>query len=570
MFICGRIDISTNYTTQSILFGIKMFRIKNNDQNDHSMLHQSETVRKKSQLVKIAELIGSSKKSQNDQIKSTVKTITLPERLTPYLKSASSKKRNDSTAKSNLPEKLTPYLKSASNKKKNETETHVSRSKKNVRRNLNFTKIPSITTTTDCETASTTSKNNLHNNPKEGNVHLSTRKSFLLPPNTIKDSYVKNRQSKSILSQSCILTAHSVCNNKYFRISEKSKTCPSIVKDTNVQIDSCMNSIIHKEVNQTVMQHLSSQMFSLKSEINSLHSNHTDIKNNTIGEKISENLINVNENECLPVTDNYKKHLHESTQSDQMINESCLDLKSISNKTDEFVNIDKIQLTVLASKLKNDIVRLEEDIIPNLKLIFTDITNVLSRLNITTKEIDNSNIDDNILEQIVENLNNIEIMNTNRKSLAMISNNINIEDNYIPEEVNKTPDTNLMKSVEINGKNNSGIHSCQIDLFSESNKENDSFVNLENKLDITNIKSSTIISLQKYTPVLNKYSDKKVEKPLREYMALKSRMSCLLTPNIKRFSCSQSNSNNLHSEFGDAKACLSGKILAELYNLYED
>lgn len=541
-----------------------MFQIKNDDHSDHSILHQSEkTVHKKSRPVKIAELIGSSKKSQNDQ-NSTVKIISLPERLTPYLKSASNKERNDSTVKINLPEKLTPYLKSASNKKRNETNTHVkvSCNKRNVRRNLNFTKISSVAITT--KTAST-SKNNLHNSPKEENLHLSTRESFLLPPNSIKDLYVKNRQSKSILPQSCMLRAHSVCNNKYSRIPKKSNNCPSTMIDTNVQVDSCMNSVIHEEVNQTV-QHLSSQMFSLsdQSGINILHSNHTDMKDNTIREKISETLINVEENKCLSVT-NYKEH---QSASGQAINQSCLDLKPSSNETDEFVNLNKIKLTVLASKLKNDIVKLEEDIIPNLKLIFTNITDVLSMLNITTKEIDNT--DNKISEQMVENLNNIEIMNTNRKSLCTISNNINIEDSYIPEEVNKTPDTNLMKFVETDGKNNSGIHSCQIDLSSESNKENDSFVNLENKLDITNIKSSTIISLKKYTPVLNKYSDKKVERPLREYMALKSRMSCLLTPNIKRFSYSQSSNDNLHSESGDAKASLSGKILAELYNLYED
>ena len=43
-----------------------------------------------------------------------------------------------------------------------------------------------------------------------------------------------------------------------------------------------------------------------------------------------------------------------------------------------------------------------------------------------------------------------------------------------------------MKLAERDGKYNSGIQSsCQIDFSFESNKENDSSVNLENKLDIS-------------------------------------------------------------------------------------
>lgn len=160
------------------------------------------------------------------------------------------------------------------------------------------------------------------------------------------------------------------------------------------------------------------------------------------------------------------------------------------------------------------------------------------------------------------------------RKILILKKSINIEDSHIPKEVYKTPDTNLMKfmKTDVCGKNNSRIRSlCQFDLSSESNKENDSFVNLENMLDITNIKSNvTIVSLKKSTPVLNKYKNKKEERPLKEYMALKSRMSCLLTPNIKHFNNSQSKNDNLHPESGEAKASLSGKILAELYNLYED
>ncbi|KAL6421005.1 hypothetical protein ACFW04_013558 [Cataglyphis niger] len=455
------------------------------------------------------------------------------------------------------------------------------------------------------------SKNNLNDSSKKENLHLSTRKSFLLPPNSVKNLYVKNRakQSNFILPQVCI-SDYSVCDNKYPRISERSESCSSPVRVTSSQI----NSVIHEQVNETMIQHLSSQMFTMhdQSGIDILHSDCIDTKNNELGRKIVNSSINVEEKKCLSMTkNNYREDLHQSARNVEMINQPCLNLNHNANKNDEYVTLNKTQLTVLATKLEHDIHRLEEDILPNLRFTFTTIMDVLSAINITKKESDNN--DTKIMQQMPENLNDrIKILNdintkslcvisnintedninikeniNNEESLCMISNintedNIkennneesnNIEDSHIPKEIYKTPDTNLMKFVktDICEKNNSRIRPlCQFDLSSESNKENDSFVNLENMLDITNIKSNmTIVSLKKSTPVL-KYKNKKEERPLKEYMALKSRMSCLLTPNIKHFSCSKAKNDNLYSESSDAKASLSGKILAELYNLYED
>lgn len=466
-----------------------------------------------------------------------------------------------------------------------------------MRRNLSFTKIPVVVTKT--ETSVIRSENNLNDSSKKENLHLFTRKSFLLPPNSVKNSYVKNRskQTNFILPRICTSSTidYSVCDNKYPRISERSESCSSPVRVTSSRID----SVVREQVNETMIQHLSSQMFTVhdQSGIDILHSDCTDTKNDELGREIVDNSINVEEKKCLSMTkNNYKEDLHRSAQNVEMINQPCLNLNHSANKNDEYVTLNKTRLTVLATKLEHDIHRLEEDILPNLRFTFTTIMDVLSTINITKKESDNN--DTKITQQMTENLNDrIKIMNDiNTKSLCVISNinitednnteeninteesinnekSINIEDRHIPKEVYKTPDTNLMKFVktDICGKNNSRIRSlCQFDLSSESNKENDSFVNLENMLDITNIKSNmTIVSLKKSTPVLT-YKNKKEERPLKEYMALKSRMSCLLTPNIKHFSCSKVKNDNLYSESSDAKASLSGKILAELYNLYED
>lgn len=538
-----------------------------------------------------------------------------------------------------------------------ETNTCVklSHNKKNVRRNLNFTKIPTvkITPVDKTETIITTSRNNLIDNSREENSHLSTRKSFLMPPNTVKNLYIKDRfrQNKSILPQSHVST-YSVCDNKNHKISKRLESCSSPVKVTNMQID----SVIHEEGNKTMIQRISSQMCTVndQSGIDILCTNYTDIKDDAMGKENPESSINIEEKKCLSMsTDNCRKNLRQSIQNVQMINQSCLDLNHTTNKNNEYIilntnctdvkdnalekeipeslidveekkclsmNTDncrkdlhqstqaiqminqsclnlnystdkneyiilnKTNLIDLASKLKHNIYKLEEDTLPNLRFILSTIMDVLSAINITNKESDNNN-----MQQMIENLeDDIKITNNiNTKSLCVSSNiktegnteenNIEksiIEDSNIPKEIYKTPD-NLMKLVktDVYEKNNSGIRSShQIDfqnLTFENNKENDSFEDLENKLDITNIKSSTtIVSLKKSVPV-NKYNNKKEEKPLKEYMALKSRMSCLLTPNIKHFNCLQSK-NNIHSESGDAKASISGKILAELYHLYED
>lgn len=471
-----------------------------------------------------------------------------------------------------------------SNKKKNETNIlgKLSCSKRNVRRNLNFTKIPVPAIKIGMPV---TSRNDLNDNLKEENSHLSTRKSCLLPPNTVKDLYNKNKskQSKSMLPQTCI-SGYSMCDNKYLRISEETKSCPSSVRVANARI----NSAIHKKVNKTVIQRMSSQMFTVndQSGIDILHSDCTDSKNDAVRKEIPDDSLNVKEKKCLSTTtNNYRQDLHQSIQDIHIINQS-LNLNHSINKNDEYV-IRKTNLTVLASELKHSICKLEKDILPNLRFMFTTIMDILSTINITDEVSDNTTI----MQQMTENLNDhIKINNINTKSLCMISNintedninvqeNLNIEEsinleNNIPKEIHKTPDTNLIKFVKINAceKNNSKIQtSYQMDLTSDSNKENDSFVDLENKLDITNIKSNTmIVSLKKSIPESSKYKNKKEETPLKEYMALKSRMSCLLTPNIKHFNCSQSKNDDLYSESGDAKACLSGKVLAELYNLYED
>lgn len=556
----------------------------------------------------------------------------------------------------------------------------LSRNEQNVRRNLKFTETP-----VSAKRCAKATINNENDNLRKENFHLSTKKSFLLPPNTIKELHIKDRfkRNRSDMSQFRILAVNSENINP--RISETSESCSPLVKNTNAH----SNSVVHvKKNNTSIIQNVSLQTFNVneQSGINILHSPDSDLANNAV-EKIPENLnsneisdVNIYESQnndcnvrtnrlcllsaddtdvkidadlhsdndldqnnicfaerhsattrmlsdaekvkeasftengerekCLSTTMNVcEEDLRPSLQTVKMISESCLQ-RSINE--DERVTLSKTELTVLASKLKHLVCRLEEDV-SDLKLTLTIVTKLLSAKNVQ-KEVKDKN-ETKITQQmteITENLSgNMKVMdNMNTKLPCHQITIINMKHDDASKETRKMLDINRFKFVEINGKDNPEIQlSDQMYIASESNKKNeevlnspivrqckklkcetrrrsarlmakvlknssavnDSFVNLENELDIVNGKSNTPITpLINQTPAKNKYQDKKIEeRPMKEYMALKSRMSCLLTPNIKRFNPSEPK-NNIHCETDDAKISVSDRLLAELYNLYED
>jgi len=507
--------------------------------------------------------------------------------------------------------------------------------------------------------------------PKE-KEKLCSRKSFLLPPNTIKDSHVKNtlKQKQSIFSRSSNVKTNS--ENGYLRIIKESESYLPLVQNSNTYT----NPIICGKSNETsVIQYTSSQTFNMndQSGINILHSptnsDHTDedmVKkeitenlkhedsldinipsNEKSGHKIATNIqdlsstciintkmdtqlqynidqnifrstneyplvtrilpdtekideahsTNIEEEKCLST--NIHEDLHLSSQVIKTINELCVNSQYNTNDS-EYIIVNKREFTNLASKLEFVLCRLEKDM-SDLKLTLTTITDTLSAANMTNKM---TKIDEIQIKQMTKNLNNnAEAMNnTNTKSspCAIIDSAICSRDNILKEtcETSHTDSFKLPKTDIFKKSNVETPLSCQIDSENKENKmldstkysksesgtrrrsarlmakslnnldaSNDSFVNLENELHNNCIKSNETITHGNYTPVSGKYKNKKVEKPLKEYMSLKSRVSCLLTP--KRFNAMNSECD-AHSESDGAKVSLSNKILAELNNLYAD
>lgn len=552
----------------------------------------------------------------------------------------------------------------------------LSRNERNVRRNLKFIETPiSGTKTKRCSKAGINKKND---NPKKENLHLSTRRSFLLPPNTIKELHIKNgfKRNRSEVSQFRILTVPSKSIKP--KISE---ILESLLPDTNAHVNSPV-----KKNKTSITQSVSSEMFNIneQSGINILYSSYLDLADTGISavKKIPENLnsdkiSNVNvcrnqNNDCnvtinrlhlssagdmdvridadlcndndieqndirntkrhspvsiLPdvekvneaslikkerercsftTTNVHEEDLYPSLQTVKMISDSCLNNLQRSTNEDEHITLNKTELTVLASKLKHLVCRLEENV-SDLKLTLTTVTKLL-----TNKKIKDNN-ETEITQQIIDVTENLNVMDNMDAKLPCII-IIDTEHENVLKETRKMQDTSRPDFMETNDKDKRYNYPSEIQLSdqmyiaSKSNKENkeilnspivkqckklksetrrrsarlmaktlknshaanDSFVNLEDELDIVNRKSDTpITTLINQTPAKNKYQNKKIEsKPMKEYMALKSRMSCLLTPNIKRFNPSES--KNIHRENDDAKISVSDKLLAELYNLYED
>ncbi|KAL0124072.1 hypothetical protein PUN28_006101 [Cardiocondyla obscurior] len=558
----------------------------------------------------------------------------------------------------------------------------LSNSERNIRRNLKFTKTP--ISATESKKCVKTGINNNDNNPKKENAYLS-RKSFLLPPNTIKEFYVKNRFTQNRFEVSQLHSSPVSSENINFKISKISTNDLTLTENTNTDNDS---TICIKEKKMSITQNIPSQAFNIneQSGINILHTSSSDsedtfcnlvnpvlnlnpnkmsnvdicgsennvcsviIKRSLLlsGDDADSNIIvmshndnNINQNNtranhhsstiCVSPVDAekkvkdaslikkdekencsskactivYEKDLNSSLQAVRLTEESVLNLQRSFSEDDECVSLSKRELIVLESKLKHLVSRFQEDLL-SLNLMLIDVTKLLSTTNGESKKIKSNKV--TVAQQITENQeNNIKVTdNIDTNCISIIDKEY---DNALKEAC-KTFDINKSNVLETNKKNNPKKHFSDHDasgsnnedkkvlntpiikqckefkpesrrrsarlmakLLNSSNATNDSFVNLENELSITNKKCNTPIIKTpriKITPAKNKYQDEKIEgKPMKEYMALRSRMSCLSTPNIKRFNSSMSG-NGTHRETEDAKTSVSDKIYAEIYNLYED
>lgn len=534
-------------------------------------------------------------------------------------------------------------------------------SEKNVRRNLKFTETPPTARRTKHFVRVSTS--NLHNKSTVSERSLQThRKSFILPPNSIRNMHVaqnSSKQSRSIfphLNQERILTEKSV--SKYPRISEESESSSPFVEDADALVN---NPIVQEKNNKTsVIQHTSLQTFKMNDRpVTSIlyssnsHSNANDAmektnrKHSNIDKALYVNVcnkqnsdddvtidkpqvpsmynvdtkkdVNLHNGRYLNLETNaiYTpgvekitiEDMHVPLQAIKKMSKSCVDLQRGIDDDREYVILSKKELTILTCSLEshmNLIRRLEENI-SHLKLTSINIMNLLSTK--TASKVTNDNKIE-IKKQMTENITgNAEVINNASTILPPNDQILVTEVNHNSESTSTTLGSDALICTETNVPEATKDHvktqpSRQIDFTPVDNKENekgtslsvkhskprcgtrrrsarlmakalknsnvdnDSFVNLEHELNIASKEPATpIVSRMDHTPLMSGRKDKKTGRPWKEYMAMKSRMSCLLTPNIKRLNSTES--NNIRPETGGTRS-LSSKILADLQNLYSD
>lgn len=304
------------------------------------------------------------------------------------------------------------------------------------------------------------------------------------------------------------------------------------------------------------------------------------------------------------------KDFRVSLQDVKTTSELVANVRHGTNEEDgERVSLSKRELAVLASKLRHLICRLEEDV-SYLRLILISVTSLLSA-DATSKTVGDDNETES--KRRTNGNSNGEVANSTNASATTVTvehegDNVPIgirkmlrfdllSEIDVPEiQMDKVVETQPSRPVEFDGNKeneNENSHTpirtdakafreepksetrrrsarLMAKALKNSSAANDSFVNLENELRIANVTfdPTTPIPSRKAdrTPLTNKCK-KSGERPWKEYMALKSRMSCLLTPNAKRFDSSLSENG---VQAGGAKASLSNKIFAELHNLYSD
>ncbi|KZC06362.1 hypothetical protein WN55_10272, partial [Dufourea novaeangliae] len=99
----------------------------------------------------------------------------------------------------------------------------------------------------------------------------------------------------------------------------------------------------------------------------------------------------------------------------------------------------------------------------------------------------------------------------------------------------------------------------------ENHNADESFVQLENELNIAHANPAVQHCSQKLTPIITKYQQKR---SLREYMVLKSSMTFLETPDGKKFKSLYQKNDTDASVL--SRTYLSNKVLTDLHNLYSD
>ncbi|CAK9808965.1 hypothetical protein ANTPLA_LOCUS5977 [Anthophora plagiata] len=430
------------------------------------------------------------------------------------------------------------------NRKVYETSTCIKSvySDKRVRRNLNFNEIVGSSTKSKNENT-TKSISNKDQSIYEKDIKVVKKKSMLLPPNSIKNKYLKEETS---------------CP----KISKIPKKVDEISVDSAVEKESKiikMNSALslHDEsIGINVLPTVSPDR--IKTAKFLVPSQYTTPRQRTMNENQLLTQNSSMHQKFIPNESNLKSKIcTKSRDEDNCIDNLCNNLQdtqlavtgndtNAENGLSEMIYVNKDTIIRLEHDLK-DLLNATEENVLRLKSTLTCVTRLLS-VNAEKMILPNANI--------------------KRRSRPMVEEEFEVETCKLKqraEEKLKMPITDVPK-----------ITITDIELQDEEDdKENIecinrrisdiSFMELENQLNITHAKPAEEYSVRLKTPTISKYKQKR---SLREYMALKSSVSFLETPDGKKFR-SLCRINNI-DKFDLNATYISNKLLTDLNNLYSD
>ncbi|XP_043255312.1 uncharacterized protein LOC122399044 isoform X2 [Colletes gigas] len=556
----------------------------------------------KSQPIRITQLLKEEETLKRTQKNSAHKKDyekSQPVRIAQLLKEEETLKKTQkySERKKALPERLGPLSSTKSTVKDKPVginkQDQSLRVEKRVRRNLNFNEIPHSI----LENNENKNKSNkfIINEPISKEIHTtSNKKSLLLPPNTIKHKHIQKcaknvdkhskRQEVSEKDVSTVrksdariysimrkenreweLNSSLLLNNKSpgktsvkFKCIKTSNGCETAKVSNSLGLNIIDKSRPQCSEISSVKKFLQSSRCTTYQEITVNNEDQLCIQDNLIHEVLIPNEINS------------KNEVFDKSEDQNLCND-LQDTKLVVAKNDingkptssEMIYVNKSELIHLEYELKN-LLSTMEDKMSEVKSTLMCITKLLS---VNNEQVIQPNI--YIEKQNYSESGKVHNMMLGKevqgtichKLLPQAKENLGTPISHVPQVY-----VNSVKRISPNRSNKSNKENHEVTIESNTPADgNESFLNLEEQLNITCEKFVQAHCTQQRTPTVTRYKQKR---SLREYMALKSSIGFLETPDGKGFKSTCRESNIDTSILN--KSYISNKLLLNIQNLYSD
>ncbi|KAK1133182.1 hypothetical protein K0M31_014536 [Melipona bicolor] len=475
-----------------------------------------------------------------------------PIKIAQLLKQSESIKKipQDSVRKRAQPERL-GALSNKKNIKLNDEQsgTEMMPSNRCARRFLNFSKISTKITKNENENENQSNKfDQIHDEVFKPNK----KRSLLIPPNTIRERHLQECSQKNIRQLMIGMTLKKVDEINVDSKDENKITGESL----NVNINSAVSIESKQKCNDQKIisssDHLKSEFIGHPEHFETSHVtpkissfstckspqqiNNEDqvfIQNNSICEKftLDKNILKYNIFSKSKETDDCVQNLCNNLQNTVLVTS-----ENMEHKSPEMIDISKDEIIRFERDLKDLLTETEGSVI-KIRSMLTHIVGLFD------KEITS----------------NIQLRKGNN---TMVDKEVQVEICCKSAQYSEKKVPQIIVTDNVDNKENDGVQSMK---KVSDNTTDESFLELENQLNITHAKPMQN-DFQLKTPKINKKGKQK--RPLREYMALKSNMNFLETPDGKKF-------RSLYQIDDVDKSVLnvsyiSNKLLTDLQNLYSE